>query len=99
MPPHARTIPQTFETLRYSDAASREPPDDPSRPTPSGTETAIGRRAFRVASFPERANARKAPGVCVVRAALIAAGIATSQAHPQPQYVVAQTPAAHNIPQ
>ena len=59
------------------------------RQAPSRTEVAIGRRAFRVASFPERASARKASGACAARAASIAAGIATSQPHPQPQYVVA----------
>ena len=74
--------------------ASVDPLDGPgggafAGPTPSRTGAAIGRRTFRIASFPERANARKASGVCIVRAALIAAGIATSQPYPQPQYVVA----------
>ena len=76
---------QTLESCRYSNAASREPPDDPSRPSgpppparrlpgpmlPSEDARSVSR------PYPERASARKAFGVRVVRVTLIAAGIAT----------------------
>ena len=91
--PHNRQLPAVEKTRRPPRGRSIPLVRPASaRPTPSRPETAIERRAFRIASFPEVASARKASGVCVVRAALIAAGVATSQPHPQPQYAVAQTP-------